>query len=87
MTESLFWIFLALIAYTYMGYTLLLVVLNFFRMILSPRKKQDREKTEYPGVTLLIAAYNERYLIESKIRNSRALNYPASTRTAKSYQT
>ncbi len=34
------------------------------------------EDTDLPPVTLLVAAYNEEDIIEDKIKNSLALNYP-----------
>ena len=69
--EHLFWISVALAAYVYAGYPALLVILAaLFRR---PIRKAPIE----PSVSLLIPAYNEGKIIESKIRNALALDYPA----------
>ena len=68
----LFWASLLLIAYTYFGYPLLIALLP------SRKRKADKaaEETFLPALTLLIAAYNERSVIEEKVRNSLAGDYP-----------
>jgi cellulose synthase/poly-beta-1,6-N-acetylglucosamine synthase-like glycosyltransferase len=66
----LFWIFVFLILYTYFGYPLLVILLA---------KLKPKVKTypySYPSVSLVIAAYNEEQILEAKIKNSLALNYP-----------
>lgn len=40
-------------------------------------KTNQKRTMEYPQVTLLIAAYNERDILMEKVRNCYALNYPA----------
>lgn len=66
----LFWGSLGLIIYTYFGYPLLI-------SLLPSRKRKSAEPTDHtPTVTLLIAAYNEDSVIEEKIRNSLASDYP-----------
>jgi cellulose synthase/poly-beta-1,6-N-acetylglucosamine synthase-like glycosyltransferase len=69
----LFWALATLIVYTYLGYGLLL-----FGII---RLKKEKEKkkapmSEFPSVTLLIAAYNERDYLHEKVANCLALKYP-----------
>ncbi len=71
MLELIFWGSLLAIAYTYVGYPLLLGTLARFR---SPRPDYPPST---PFVTLLIAAYNEQDTIAAKIDNSLALDYPA----------
>ena len=71
MLELIFWGSLAAIAYTYVGYPLLLGALAHLR----PHHPVYRPST--PFVTLLIAAYNEQDTIAAKIDNSLALDYPA----------
>ncbi|HXD12047.1 MAG TPA: glycosyltransferase, partial [Anaerolineales bacterium] len=66
----LFWLSMAGILYTYFGYPLLIAVLAR----LFPKAADLHEGT--PTVTLLIAAYNEEDVIEGKIQNSVALEYP-----------
>jgi cellulose synthase/poly-beta-1,6-N-acetylglucosamine synthase-like glycosyltransferase len=74
-TRLLFWIFLFIIVYAYLGYTLILLVLVFFKKLFSNRKMSESDSYE-PEVTLLVAAYNEKECIENKIRNSMELDYP-----------
>jgi cellulose synthase/poly-beta-1,6-N-acetylglucosamine synthase-like glycosyltransferase len=74
-TRLFFWIFLFIIIYAYLGYTLILLVLVFFKRLLSNRKMSESDSYE-PEVTLLVAAYNEKECIENKIRNSMDLDYP-----------
>src|SRR5437868_9511076 len=66
----IFWLSAALVAYAYIGYPLLLWMLQFvFRR---PVKKAGIE----PSVSLLISAYNEAAVIAAKIKNSLVLDYP-----------
>jgi cellulose synthase/poly-beta-1,6-N-acetylglucosamine synthase-like glycosyltransferase len=71
----LFWIFLFIIIYAYLGYTLILLIIVFFKKLLTNQKTSSADNYE-PEVTLLVAAYNEKDCIENKIRNSLELNYP-----------
>lgn len=67
------WIFgvaLVVCAYVYFGYPALLLVLSRRRPRLVARGPVR------PAVTLVIPAYNEEAVIEDKIRNSLALDYP-----------
>src|SRR5215217_8200771 len=70
--QLVFWISFFLLFYTYLGYGLLLFLFN----AIFKRKKISQEDFE-PAVTLLIAAYNEEFIIRKKIENSLALDYPA----------
>lgn len=67
-----FWILLAIIFYTYIGY---LAVLMFLSLFIKPRATKTPDD-ELPHVTLLIAAYNERDIVDVKVENSFKLNYP-----------
>ncbi len=71
MMEFLFWLILALIAYTYVGYPLLLVLLS--RVINRPIRRDPEYR---PTVTILVCALNEGSIIEEKVRNCLALEYP-----------
>jgi len=66
----LFWGSLVGILYTYFGYPVLIYLLA--KILHKPETYQ----TYKPSVTLLIAAYNEESVIEEKIRNSLAIDYP-----------
>ncbi|MBN2213085.1 MAG: glycosyltransferase family 2 protein [Bacteroidales bacterium] len=70
----LFWIFLLIIAYTYLAYTILLLFLTGIRRLVVrfPAYSEDYE----PEVTLFVPAYNEIDCVEQKIRNSFQLDYP-----------
>lgn len=67
----LFWVMFATIAYVYVGYPLLLwIVAVTRRPAVFPTASAD------PTVTLVISAFNEDAVIEAKLENSRALDYP-----------
>jgi len=70
--QIIFWISLFLVFYTYVGYGLLLLLFNAFRM-----KKTEVNEQDFPEVTLLIPAYNEEKIIGQKIGNSLQLQYPS----------
>ena len=65
------WLSAAVAFYVYAGYPVLLAILR--RVAKRPVAKKPSE----PSVSLLVAAYNEADVIESKIRNALALDYPA----------
>jgi cellulose synthase/poly-beta-1,6-N-acetylglucosamine synthase-like glycosyltransferase len=70
-----FWASLALVSYAYLGYPLLIWGLSraFSRTVLP----QIGDDAELPAVSLLIAAYNEEAVIENRLRNALAMDYPA----------
>ncbi len=74
--QIIFWVSLFIIIYTYVGYGfvlfLIIKLLRIFR-----KKKPLNPNYELPSVTLIVAAYNEAYCIEEKIKNTLALEYPA----------
>ena len=77
--KVIFWLCLLLVIYTYVGYggvlwLILKVKHAFFRRESSPILPLDEDLL--PEVTLMICAYNEAEIIEEKMRNIRALNYP-----------
>ncbi|HEY5417408.1 MAG TPA: glycosyltransferase family 2 protein [Gemmatimonadaceae bacterium] len=65
------WLSAAVAFYVYAGYPVLLAILRRVA-----KRPVDKKPTE-PSVSLLVAAYNEADVIESKIRNALALDYPA----------
>ena len=76
--EIIFWISLGIIFYTYVGYGLLLWVLvklkeRFGRKHSSPALPADEA---LPELTLFIAAYNEEDMVDEKMANCLALDYP-----------
>ena len=72
----LFWIALFIVVYTYIGYGLFLYAAVRLREALRPRTVSP-DPDPWPEVTLLIAAYNEEEVVEQKMRNSLAQDYPA----------
>lgn len=65
-----FWISVGTILYTYFGYPILVFLLA--KLI----HKSATYPASQPPVTLLIAAYNEESVIEGKIQNALAVDYP-----------
>jgi cellulose synthase/poly-beta-1,6-N-acetylglucosamine synthase-like glycosyltransferase len=70
----LFWLSAGLIVYTHLGYPLAL------RLLLSLRRESARARPAAPGplprVSLIVAAYDEEEVIEAKVANALALDYP-----------
>jgi len=73
--QTLFWVSLFIIFYTYIGYAMLLfVIVKIVRIFRS--NNNPSALYELPTVTLIVAAYNEAYCMEEKITNTLALKYP-----------
>src|SRR5436305_4186476 len=72
MFAAIFWASAALIVYTHLGYPLLLRLLVALRR---PRKPAV-EAGDLPRVSLIVAAYDEEEVIEAKVANALALDYP-----------
>ncbi|HYG17305.1 MAG TPA: glycosyltransferase family 2 protein [Ohtaekwangia sp.] len=69
-----FWTGVFFVAYTYVGYGLVIYV---FAKVKGPRPAlQVQSDDELPAVTLVVAAYNEALFIREKIENTLALDYP-----------
>lgn len=70
--QIIFWIVSTIIIYIYLGYPLLLALL------VRPRNNRSVWNEQFlPRITILISAYNERDVIEEKIQNTLALDYPS----------
>ena len=66
----IFWSSALVIFYVYLGYPV-------FLGLVTKIKKVEVDKDEiYPTVSLVVPAYNEESVIEEKIKNSLALDYP-----------
>jgi Glycosyltransferases, probably involved in cell wall biogenesis len=72
--EIVFWVAAGLILYAHLGYPLLLAGLV---AIFGEPRGAPYERGELPLVTLIIPAYDEEEVIERKVGNARALDYPA----------
>src|SRR5260370_19279453 len=70
--KIIFWVGGFALAYTYVGYPLLLVIIAGVR----PRPVRRVETEQLPNVSIIITAYNEERDLASKLENTCALNYP-----------
>lgn len=73
--KIIFWVFLFIIFYAYVGYGILLFFLVRIKRIFSP-KKGIYDPDYEPEVTLFVAAYNEKDYVDEKVNNSFSLEYP-----------
>ncbi|NQV03413.1 MAG: glycosyltransferase family 2 protein [Bacteroidia bacterium] len=74
--EIIFWIFLFIIIYAYIGYGILLFFLIRLKRLFKGKPKPASEEAYEPEVTLFVTAYNEKDFLDKKIENSRSLDYP-----------
>ena len=73
--QYFFWLSIAIVFYTYIGYGIILFILvRIKEKIHPPSPLKIREPL--PDVTLFIAAYNEEKIVEEKMENCHNLNYP-----------
>lgn len=73
--EVLFWILIAIVFYTYIGYGIILYLMIAIKRLI--KKNQNNPQTNLePQVTLLIAAYNEKDFVDQKVHNTSKLDYP-----------
>lgn len=73
--EILFWVLLAIVFYSYIGYGILLYVMIMVKRLFI-KKADDTNSVYEPEVTLLIGAYNEIDFVRRKVENSNLLDYP-----------
>ena len=71
--EIVFWVAVGLILYAHLGYPLLLSALS---RVFGERPPAPAPGGELPAVTLVVAAYDEQDVIERKVANALALDYP-----------
>lgn len=72
MIKAVFFVSFFFIFYTYFGYTAVLYFISAFRKV----GKQAGTGTNYPFISLVIAAYNEEQIIAEKVENSLQLDWP-----------
>ena len=70
-----FWISFFIIFYTFFGYGILLYLLVRIKRLFK-KSYVFSQLYDLPTVTVIVAAFNEEYLIEEKIRNCLELSYP-----------
>jgi cellulose synthase/poly-beta-1,6-N-acetylglucosamine synthase-like glycosyltransferase len=71
--EVVFWVAVGLLLYTHLGYPLVLAGLARLT-----RRSPAPRATELPSVSLIVAAHDEEAVIERKVRDALALDYPRS---------
>jgi cellulose synthase/poly-beta-1,6-N-acetylglucosamine synthase-like glycosyltransferase len=84
MTETLLWLALGLVAYSYVGYPLALAAMSALhdlrgalRFLSGGGDRRERSETDaWPRVSLVVAAFDEEACIREKVLNSLALDYP-----------
>jgi cellulose synthase/poly-beta-1,6-N-acetylglucosamine synthase-like glycosyltransferase len=72
--EIAFWVAAGLIVYAHLGYPVLLRALV---ALFGERTAEPQPAGDLPRVSLIIPAYDEELVIERKVANARALDYPA----------
>jgi cellulose synthase/poly-beta-1,6-N-acetylglucosamine synthase-like glycosyltransferase len=72
--EVVFWVAVGLLVYTHVGYPLLLRAL----VALRGSRPAPEASSELPSVSLIVAAHDEEEVIERKVRDALALDYPRS---------
>jgi cellulose synthase/poly-beta-1,6-N-acetylglucosamine synthase-like glycosyltransferase len=73
--QILFWLFLFIIFYAFIGYGILVYIILRIRNSFS-KKTTSFDSSFLPEVTLVIAAFNEEDFILEKIKNCEKLDYP-----------
>lgn len=73
--QIFFWVIIFIIFYTYIGYGILLFLVLKIKQLLG-YKRATIQLGYTPTVTVVVAAYNEAYIIEDKILNTLELTYP-----------
>ena len=72
-SEILFWLSIAVIFYTYVGYGLVVGIWAHF----AKTDNKPKSTTFEPEVTLIVPAYNEAAIIDNKVKNCLELDYPS----------
>ncbi len=73
-TQIIFWVLLAVIVYTYVGYGVFLFLVLKIKNLFS--KRNIPEEFNLPTVSMVISAFNEDDILDEKIENSLGLDYP-----------
>ena len=78
MMATLFWLCMAIVVYTYVGYGIVLYLMVFVKRLATKAKPlADITDDRLPEVTLMVCAYNEEDIIAEKMDNTRRLDYPS----------
>lgn len=71
-----YWLFVGIIAYTYLGYTLVLLLLVYMKRVFHAKAYEPGGESFEPEISMIIPAYNEVDFIDAKLQNCRDLDYP-----------
>lgn len=76
--KVLFWVCMAIVVYTYIGYGIVLYIAVSVKRLLKGRadRQQLPADDKLPEVTMIICAYNEEDVVRAKMDNIRSLDYP-----------
>ena len=74
MIETIFWICIFIVFYSYIGYGIVIYILVNIKNKFTNNVKYDLQFE--PEVTLVVPCFNEADYIEDKIKNSLLLDYP-----------
>ena len=82
--RAFFWVSLGLVAYSYLGYPIVLAIWTGLREALAgarflsggPDRRQRRRDDHWPAVSVVFSAFDEEACIRQKIENCLALDYP-----------
>jgi biofilm PGA synthesis N-glycosyltransferase PgaC len=74
-TVIIFWVSLSVLFFCYIGYGLILFLFNKLKTIFASGKPGNPIAESLP-VTIVIAAYNEASILEQKVKNTLAIDYP-----------
>ena len=75
--KIIFWISIFIVFYTFFGYGIVMYFLIKIRRAIKGKRFVAEKGSHTPSLTLMIAAYNEAEIMEEKIKNTLALEYPA----------
>jgi poly-beta-1,6-N-acetyl-D-glucosamine synthase len=75
-TVFLFWFSFIVLFFCYVGYGLLLFFFNGLKRLFVPTK-QEMNRDGWLPVTMIVPAFNESAILEQKIQNTLAIDYPA----------
>jgi len=74
LSEIIFWIAIGIVVYSYAIYPCILWCWCF--MAGERKKNPELAEEKLPGITLLVAAYNEADCLAAKIQNALQIDYP-----------
>ncbi len=70
--KLIFWVGTFVLFYCYAGYGLLLWMVGLFKQ----KRHPENVDGDWPGVTIVVASYNEENVLAQKIQNTLGLDYP-----------